>query len=396
MKSAITQYARLFLLVVVALACSKKEHTGELIHFDIKEVQLNPVDLRMSDFIKDIEYVRLENHPDGIIGKIGSIVPAKEYFLTAGYEQELYLFKNTGEFVRQIGGFGKGPGEYSESKKYFWIGDTEEILIYDQQSRQMIFYNLDGRHLRSVELPNYYYFFKQISEREFLGFTTYLLPSTEESSQYSIINIDGSIDYLPVPEYVDYTKGIRGPFLPDMVRSDFGTLFKPAFSDTIYWLNDRSLELFLHVDLGSNKMPEELLFDMRKYYSDLMNYSFFSQLGICGGKWLMITVHDKGSFHTGILDLENPGQINLLKPNQDKSYGIINDLDGGGNWSITDSFYGDQYFTCNSASWLLDRKEDGTFKNRDAKLPGKREVFEKLLDEIQLEDNPVVQIMTVK
>jgi len=379
----------------VLLACNPKEEIAKLVTIDVEVAKQNPVSFTMDDFIGEVEYVPLENHPDGLIGQIGSIIPIENFWVTKGFKQEVFLFERNGKFVRQIGGFGKGPGEYGEYADFFVIQESGEIILHNQATKQLIFYNTKGKFIRSIKLPHFFSTFEQISDTQFLGHTTHPATDEEQLSQYMLVDVYGEMKYLTVPEEIDYQK-VDGPLNISICSTTFGAFLSPALSDTIYRIENNQIEPWLVVDLGSNRVPKQVFYEIMTYYEDLRKYSFVSTIEGCAGKWLLLTIHINGEWPKILIDLENVEEYHYFEKKTDNFYGITNDLDGGPSWSGNDPMMENQYFSCNSVSYLKRIVEEENFPNLKVKWPEKKKEFYDWVSVLKEEDNPVVQILTVK
>jgi hypothetical protein len=67
-------------------------------------------------------------------------------------QMSVMLFDDQGNFLRAIGRRGKGPGEYSEPTNVYIHGS--EIVVVDTAESQILFYNFDGTHTRTVRPDN--------------------------------------------------------------------------------------------------------------------------------------------------------------------------------------------------------------------------------------------------
>ncbi|HBB90347.1 MAG: hypothetical protein A2X22_11565 [Bacteroidetes bacterium GWF2_49_14] len=379
------------------LGCASKTPSTDLIHFDVDVAVNNPMQLRMSDFILDIEYVPLETRKEGIIGRIGPVIPTRKYLVTQGFEQEIFLFTQAGKFVRQIGRFGQGPGEYSNMANHFtWDEKSKELVLFDQRSASLLFYTEDGQWIRTAKLPvrpEWIYF---LSHNDYLGYISSQIIDNDSISPYFFFNEEGKTEYLKVPERVDYSRRVKASFAPSIVNLKSGTYLKPALSDTIYELKDRRLIPFLAIDLGGNQVPVELFYDRMRFYRESKAYSFSGEISACGDEYLILPVNIRNKWCKGIFEFANPNLSRIVKEDTDVDYGLANDIDGGPVWSFYDNMINGKYYTCNSAYDLMSDRDKGRFAKAEVKWPEKQKALLSMINGLKEDDNPVVQIMTHK
>lgn len=99
-------------------------------------------EIKESDFISHIDFIKLETVDESIIGKIDKIEMDDKYIyiLDRRAAKTLFVFEKNGKFVRKIGKKGKGPGEYGNIYD-FVILDDGRIVILDLAKNKLLFYN---------------------------------------------------------------------------------------------------------------------------------------------------------------------------------------------------------------------------------------------------------------
>ena len=117
--------------------------SGDLITVKPYEVK-DTVNINISDFVEDIEIVRLETSKDALV-RPAPVYISENYILTGSKPNKLFERK-TGKFIGNVGNVGRGPGEYfiniidaqidEESGSIFMLsylegGMRQEILAYD-------------------------------------------------------------------------------------------------------------------------------------------------------------------------------------------------------------------------------------------------------------------------
>ena len=101
--------------------------------------------MKISDIADTVEYVELKAPEDVPITRVWNIIPVDDFWVIHSHSG-IYKFTNKGEYIKGIGRYGQGPGEYSTIYSVDVDYARKEIVIND--SGHLIFYDLDGNYLR--------------------------------------------------------------------------------------------------------------------------------------------------------------------------------------------------------------------------------------------------------
>lgn len=101
-----------------------------------------------------------EDKPEAILGSIFSLAvdEAGNIYLSQIRPPSLQLFDSAGKYLKTIGGFGQGPGEY-QSPRTIFIGPDKKTLYLRDDIFKVLIYQLDGTYLREINLSHYCYDF---------------------------------------------------------------------------------------------------------------------------------------------------------------------------------------------------------------------------------------------
>lgn len=106
------------------------------------------------DFFSDIEVVQLETKEDNIIGVISKVVYFKDrFYILDGLTQQFFCFDDRGNFIYNISGRGRGPGEYNFITDFTIDFEGERIFILDPVVHRLLLFGLDGDHLETFSIP---------------------------------------------------------------------------------------------------------------------------------------------------------------------------------------------------------------------------------------------------
>jgi hypothetical protein len=133
------------LLAVLLLSCHSATKPNDApIEISISEAMNNQTDYYLSMFVDSLSYIYMGYD---IALPILNYVVSDNYILTFDWSHSIKCFNRKGEFLRQIGSRGKGPGEYAD----LWnlAIDEEKNAIYVKcNSGNMLVYNLQGEFIR--------------------------------------------------------------------------------------------------------------------------------------------------------------------------------------------------------------------------------------------------------
>ena len=159
------------ILLFCLLGCSNKANNTSSILSEIdtlvveEDVNIRPEDKHipiyeeiseyrnnLSEIASEISFVKLSNEPLVRDFFIYDIQSTDQFIFLMG-PQLIYQYDWNGNFIRQIGGKGQGPGEYTNLTAPLMI-DSENKLLYahDLHTQQLLVYDFDGVFKKKVNL----------------------------------------------------------------------------------------------------------------------------------------------------------------------------------------------------------------------------------------------------
>ena len=223
----------------------------------------NPKDiqkLNLSVIIDSISYIKLSNDPEAIVGEINKIEFIGNDFLILDRNKtkSLKKFNAKGEYLMPIGSFGKGPNEYIEPTDFTIT--KSEIIVYDQFTQRMIFYDYQGKYLKDQKVPFLFLKFQWIPTNHFIY---YSLDQDNDHLQ-SIVNhsvFQSNTSFVLSHRGFKRQKNLyQSLFVENNFSKSSGRLFfHPTYSDTIFALDENGFinEEFI-IDFGERKLPGSL------------------------------------------------------------------------------------------------------------------------------------------
>jgi len=191
--------------------------------------------LKLSTLIDSIEFVKLSNEPEAVIGNINKIVVQDSciYILDRYKTKSLKKFSRRGNYLTIIGKQGAGPEEYIEPTDFI-VWDNE-IIVYDQFKSDLKFYDLSGNFKYAKRTPFLFFKFALLSSNQYI---------------FNSISMDGNSHLPSINDYqifvtdstfqIDYRGFLssKDKFSNYIVENNFtsyrGKIFvHPIFSDTL-------------------------------------------------------------------------------------------------------------------------------------------------------------------
>jgi len=152
----------LIVIVLAIYSCSKKDTEGEMA---IKEkngviVIKNPKEPLYDDthfsLKEDLVIGKAQGEEEYMFSHLRSIAVDVEgnIYTSDDSGMPLKVYDKNGQFLRSISRKGQGPGEIGASYT-IQITSDNELLVYDIRNSKILFFTLEGEHLRSKDLKNY-------------------------------------------------------------------------------------------------------------------------------------------------------------------------------------------------------------------------------------------------
>lgn len=129
-----------------------EKRTGFIPETGVQEALKLNEQIRLSEFLTGIEYVRLETTATGLVRPNSRVYLTDNHIITINSRQCLLFDRKSGDFLRELGRRGRGPGEYSVATSGFLNENRSEIYFLGSE-RSLICYSLDGSFVGTVKLP---------------------------------------------------------------------------------------------------------------------------------------------------------------------------------------------------------------------------------------------------
>ena len=118
---------------------------------EIKERKQISVD----SVIEKIDYVKLGNTGDVLIGKVTHLLITPDHFVIGDTRQAkaVFVFDRAGNVQAVISRLGRGPQEYQDLNTIFLSPDRQAIGIVDNSTKKLLYFDMAGNFIKKQDLP---------------------------------------------------------------------------------------------------------------------------------------------------------------------------------------------------------------------------------------------------
>ncbi|GEL12136.1 hypothetical protein FGL01_28750 [Flavobacterium glycines] len=252
------------------------------IHINKKNVQITG---NLDSTIESIKFVPLETNDSSLIQEISKMINIGDSILICDYKLgKILLFSQDGNFISMFKNVGKGPGEYIKIKDITFDEIRKEVVLLDIGSRQILRYDLKGRHISSdqVNIANAGVNFEWFNNSFVFFRHNQTFP---EHSNHNIIITDQNQQYIKsgaiIPEQIS-NLSLWGN--KNMSKSDSLLYVYPCFNDTIFSINKNLtikpsilIDIDERLDVKKSKLWDRKMDDIVKFHQELEKTDYIFQ-----------------------------------------------------------------------------------------------------------------------
>jgi len=263
MFSLIKSLCFVCILTIIAFTFSecKKKSIAYKTNIDGNEVVIclvnkvsDTIQLQLSSLIESCEVVKLQNITDALFDRAWHTEVSENYICIKSYGQlPAKLYDKNGQFLRNIGSVGRGPGEYSTLNGLQFNQKGDMIFLFPfGTARKILVYDVSGNHLKDFPLV--------YTQRKFKAFfssdsiiTVLSMPFESDSAICYQQTFNGKlIQKISPPSYL-INQSFDGEVFTNYLTPEYD-LYNTA-SDTLYHYNTEknALEPKFAKDFGDKK-----------------------------------------------------------------------------------------------------------------------------------------------
>ena len=215
---------------------------------------------KFSNLFSKVRYVPLEETPNSILGDVRELLVTNSGDLIVFdlFGEGVFRFAPDGKFLNNIGVRGPGPNEYIRPMDVEYDPFTDKVLVWDNGASSILTYSLDGKMEHKIKLPWIINKIGIIDKEHLICYMNHgeFLKEGETAYNYKVIRRDGAI----VKEFGEYGAEMNGfcPPADNMFYNQLGRcLCNPPLSNTLYSVENGTLEPVVTFDFLENNIPEE-------------------------------------------------------------------------------------------------------------------------------------------
>ncbi len=293
-------FVGILVVTVLIFSCGRKTSMNEFHVFEMSKRNY-VIQIEIGDVVEEVSVVKLESSSE--IPVLGNIVDICETE-TSYYVQSqavLYEYGKDGQFIRQVGAKGRGPGEYL----YLRGLDVHDgkLFLFDFNTQSLLIYDTDGRFIssRTFDMSNDGIYFTSF----FFSEGDMFFYSSSNAVKQDIFRYDFENNVL-----VSVSGRDRNMLVGELIAGEnyiFGKKAKPYiynnFNDTVYVLdNDRLAPSFL-MEVGKHRYKYEDLFSIENMMNITESIISFQWIANAGNYVFMsysLYIDDKNRSYIGL------------------------------------------------------------------------------------------------
>ena len=352
-----------------------KVGNSELISCDLTKLK-DTVNLPLSLFAEELRLVKLDNKDEALVGG-GSTVVTDNYILVRNSRNNPFkLFDKNGKFITAVGAFGQGPNEYMNVYDEWMDEKSNQIFILPWQTNSVLRFNLQGEALEPIPLPHRVPKGKIFVDAANSKLSVFLLPFANLPWVAWTQDFSGNVtDSIPAGHLAvqpDFSNEVQSDKNTDGFDCSLFTFFEQR-PDSVYHYNSATNTLDPKFTLDFNGKPWKI-----HWYQELPNHFLGN-----------VTIEKKLS--DNISTTEYPAKF-IVDKNTLKGafYKMYNDYLGDMPMDWAAFYYG--YYVWNIDPGVLAEKLDTQLKTNTSISEKERARLQKMLDEIDENDNNYVFI----
>lgn len=386
------KYILLIIPFLLLFCCSKGERSkimmvGERIVVNPKQADC----FKYSDIFDSVDYITIPTDTNFIIGSIDKMIVTDSHILIMDkfITHSIFIFDKKGEKKVQLYKRGKGPGEYITLQDIFFDSVTQELAIYCNLSRKIVYYNLDGEFIREKQIAFYVGRITPL-KNNYAVFCEYLhnkvmMKDREYPNLFLITNTDSVISSTSYFSNVDVS--VVWSSMPDFSTVNDTTLaIKPDHCNTVYHITENDIKPRYYIDFGRYNLDERYWAKTEERESTVETVDeYCNDLGFCesylffeDSRFLYFKYKQNKKIRFVFHSLDTNKTINADR--------FINDMD-----QIT--LYNPKFIINKKIYCILNAEE---IINAKDYLKQNKLLPNRVLDNIKEFDNPVIVVFSLK
>jgi len=401
------KHVSIFIIALLTLISCRNKDNSNMRNSDIETISVfeHYSDKKFfSSFVDTIELIPLETADDNLIGEITRIVfHDKKYYIRSTNSMQngkLFVFDETGRYIKRIGKNGNGPGEYVNFYD-FAITNDNHIVVADYH--RLLHFDSEGRFLNSIKMN--FSAAEIVSSHDNEIIASLVLPTLFQNHLLSKIDKEGNQELF-------FNRGETAAIKCNLLRTwrsfmSTGSYhyLKYPFGDTIFSISQdlKKISPSYYIDYGEKKLSnieiasDENVLTWEKKLKKLDDYWETASIGV-----------GENFTYLGITDKAFNGYLTLYSHRTKKSFSarkLVDDMYLQGNIIPITAKRIPHNMDGNDIIWEIDPKIllEGHKQYMKNLSEPKREEFkqkypewERICTSLKEEDNPVLLRIKIK
>ncbi|MFA6126173.1 MAG: 6-bladed beta-propeller [Bacteroidales bacterium] len=401
-----TNSALTLLLCILLMACSgpKQQPSAAIIKIDVLKAFDNQKNVKLSEFIRDVEFIPLESTKDCWFRYSENYIVGKKYVMVGDSERaHIVLFDRKGKFVRTIGTKVKGPGELIEPRNAVMDPDEEFVMVYDSGKSKLSRFSITGKFMNEIDIkgliPTMYITNIQfINDKEFVLVNHRPYAPMEEFASLPVFdrNLNHVRDILPRANDENLRINVQ-PHAVFTINPERMTFWEPHL-DTLYTITPEGSAIPTHVIGFSKGGPDD------EFVSTNVNPNLYSDNSIVSimdaGQYFHIMGRKDNSWFTALYNKKTNEIFEVVqKPTCDTTknasrIGFENDLFGSGRgWLRIYSKQIDRFITLIDLETSPSEATLECIRKKEVKFPELRNRYLELLKDPEVRYQKLIVLM---
>ena len=257
-----------FLIVGCLLACVSEKAADN--RKQVCFITENEEEISFDNLVKSRKQIILEQRKDSYLSEIQNVLLYNDIlYVLDGKQKAVLVFDLAGNYLRQIGRTGRGPGELLFPRDFAVDQEAGTIKILDSQQNKLIIYSKTGAFIEEKPLSGKYTAFYKLKhgaslfEREISSVVNYSsgvfsLYDPKDKYLMAYAESNGKEKFFPISEQRMLDGTLR--FNRNCFSSfNEGVLFWQFFDNSIYYIENNKLVTEFSIDFKERNIPADIM-----------------------------------------------------------------------------------------------------------------------------------------
>lgn len=369
---------------------------------DYESILKNTATVKLSELAREIEYIQLETNKENLLH------PRADYHFTKDYifvdnTKFILQFDRQGNFIKQIGKQGRGPGEIGLIRIMTVLDEEQKLVVQTNWSHKLYYFNFEGEFLENVSVADTRRIVALSGDRLLYfdgcarGYEKYMFALTD-------LNGD-TLDVVPNHYNWENKTGFVGTmsyhlFYPFYKSRDILS-FKSMHNDTVYHVLGDSIMPEYYIELGKYRLPQEYRVevdfgaDFEPFKRRSKGFRFVNTFEAGDRLFIASQDYQEDEYYCMIFDRISETGVRLTD-SKGKDVSVQNDMDGGPNFWPRAAANDSTLYMPLLPYQMITEEARQVFAERTFTDVQKRQEFMDMVGGLKENDNPILMLVHLK